>query len=197
MDKENIQRVDNRSGSVYSIIIFIFVFTFCYLFYPQMSMLLPFLGENETVSRTYEKVGFDSAVKEAETVVIGVCSDKGKTEYTLTQSASEPVIVYKNVVFNVEQTVKGNAEENVSLHEFGGSVLLANGNSRKKKYNVSYTDEPTFKKNKKYVLFIDGNGEILFGKYGVAIENSDGTFTDGMNNTYSVNDLIKLVAEAG
>ena len=103
---------------------------------------------------------------------------------------------YMKILENNEKIIKGSSKETFSVHEYGGSILLSNGSSRKKKYNVSYTDSASFKENKTYVLFLDENGEVLNGKYGIACKNSDGNFVDGMNKSYSVNDLIMLVTEA-
>ena len=58
--EENIQRVDNKPASIYSIFVFAIVFFVCYMFYPQISMLVPFLGENVTVKTTIQTDSVDT-----------------------------------------------------------------------------------------------------------------------------------------
>lgn len=184
MENENIQRVDNRPASIYSMVVFILVFTVFYIFYPQISMYIPFAGENITFDTEYAETGaLDMA--DVPVIVTAKCIEKGKTESFSDNSVS----VYKQVKFETLATVKGGAGESFILKEWGGSVLLNNGETRKKKYNVSYENSAEFEIGETYLLFINLNGEVVNGKYGAIKANSDGTFTDAKGKTYSAETL--------
>lgn len=187
MENENIQRVDKRPASIYSMVVFILVFTVFYIFYPQISMYIPFIGEAKTFDTEYVQSGV-ADMTDAPVIVIAKCTEKGKTEN------ADSVNVYKNVSFVTVETLKGGAGENFTLKEQGGSVLLKNGGTRGKKYNISYENSAEFKVNETYLLFINLNGEVVNGKYGAIKANKDGTFTDENKRTYSAETLKTLLS---
>lgn len=187
MENENIQRVDKRPASIYSMVVFILVFTVFYIFYPQISMYIPFIGETKTFETEYVQSGV-ADMTDAPVIVIAKCTEKGKTENT------NSVNVCKNVSFTTVETLKGGAGESFTLKELGGNVLLKNGGTRGKKYNISYENSAEFKENETYLLFINLNGEVINGKYGAIKANEDGTFTDANKRTYSAETLKNLLS---
>lgn len=181
--EENIRRVDNRPGSIFSIVIFAMVFLIGYLLYPQISLLLPIPGNEVTLSSNYKSTSLYQML-DAETVVIAVVSDKGKTKSYV--SGNEPV-VFKQVDFKVAEVLKGQTVSAITLPEYGGSALFE-ANGKKEKFTVTYENAAQFEKDKTYLLFIS-NGEVLNGKAGAIKQSDDGTFTDVSGEKYSIDDV--------
>ncbi len=190
-EEENVRRVDKRPGSIYSIIIFAMLFLVAYLFYPQLTMLVPVAGEKLTVDMGYEATNVTEMLN-ASMIVVAECADEGKTQSML--SATNEPLVYKLVDFNVKTVLKGDAAGIIQLPEYGGNGLFEGVNSRKKKYTVTYTNAIDFEKGETYLLFISANGEVINGRAG-ALKMTDGEFTDIDGVSYTVNDIKKLLGE--
>ncbi len=189
MDEKNIHRIDNRPGSIYSVVIFILVFTVIYMFYPQISMYIPFVGEKTVVPTQCVQVGIDGML-DAQTIVIAEITDRAKAQVGGYGSDTE---VFRNISATVKETLKGNVQNELVIKERGGTVLLKNGAS-KKKYIVTYENAPEFTVGKTYLLFLDGHGEILNEKYGAVQMNENGSFTDTFGNSYTKDDILLLIA---
>ncbi len=192
MDEQNIHRVDNRPASIYSVVIFILVFTVIYMFYPQLSMFVPFLGEKTVLPTKCVQTGINGMVY-AQNIVIVEVYEKEKAQVGGFGSDTE---VFRRVNVHTKEILKGSAEEEFFIKERGGTVLLKNGAS-KKKYIVSYENSPEFTVGKSYILFLDGSGEILNEKYGAVQMNDNGSFTDTFGNSYTKEEILLLTAEAG
>ena len=192
MDKEvkqeNTVRVDNRPSSIYSMIVFLLVFTAVYVFYPQISMLIPFLGENRQIETDYKTAGVADML-DAPIIVIARCTEKDDTKCFVNGGA---VDVYKTVRLEKEQTLRGSIDGEFILKEEGGSALINNGGARKKKYNITYKNAAEFKKGKTYLLFLSSSHEIINGRCGAIAANGDGTFTDVTGKKYSA-DAVKTL----
>lgn len=189
-EESTIRRVDNRPGSVFSILIFLMVFLIGYLFYPQLSMYLPIPGEKMHVETRYGRVGIEDLVDRADLIVIAEVTDKDTNAESRTNSNGESIIA-KEVKLEVKQVLKGTQESPFVVHELGGNALL-NLSGRKKKYNVTYDDAAQYDEDATYLLFLNSDGIVLNGKYGAIKENSDGDFTD-IRGTYSVDDVMNLL----
>ncbi len=192
--EENIQRVDNKPASIYSIFVFAIVFFVCYMFYPQISMLVPFLGENVTVKTSYSKLQ-PADMKNAAYVVVGVAGERSDTVATV--EAGEPD-VYCLVDFECVDVLKGNIAKGESLRiaELGGSALIRNPKTdRQEKYNVSYENAAKLGKET-YLLFVDSGMNIMGGKFGIYTQQANGTFKDIDGYIYSKEDILGLIAEA-
>lgn len=191
-NKENTVRVDKRPSSIYSMVVFLLVFTAVYVFYPQISMWIPFLGENRQIETDYKTVGVADML-DAPVIVVAKCTEKGDTQCV---AGGGSVNVYKTVSFETKDAIVGNAKSEFTLTEQGGSALVDNGGARKKKYNITYKNAAEFKTGKTYLLFLTPSGEILNGKSGAIEENDDGNFTDLTGKTYSV-DEVKALLDGG
>jgi len=189
VEKENIQRVDKRPGSIYSIIIFAMVFLVCYLFYPQISMVLPIPGQKLTVKTGY--VASDVIqMLDSPTIVLAIAKEESKTKTSVTNDGQP--LVFKVVEFQVLDVLKGEESEKISLFEYGGNGLFSNG-ATKKKYNVKYENASDFETGKTYLLFVNDNGETVNGKAGALIQNDEGKFTDVSGSTYSLDEIKGLL----
>ena len=94
---ENIRRVDNRPGSIYSIVIFVLLFLAVYLFYPQISMILPIPGEKLTVNMGYKPTAITEML-DAEKIVIATVQEKSDSKATV--SSDNSPLVYRLVELN-------------------------------------------------------------------------------------------------
>lgn len=188
-ETENTVRVDKRPSSLYSIVIFMLVFTAFYVFYPQISMWIPFLGENKQIETDYKIAGVTDML-DAPIIVVARCTEKGETQCFVNDGS---VDVYKTVSFECTEVVTGSVKDEFSLKEQGGSALIDNGGARKKKYNITYKNAAEFKKGKTYLLFLSPSGEIINGKSGAIEANEDGTFTDLTQKTYSADTVKSLL----
>lgn len=187
--EENIQRVDKRPGSIYSIVIFALVFLICYLFYPQISMVLPIPGQKLTVKTGYVATDVTEML-DAQTIVLAACLEESETKTSIT-SDNEP-LVYRFVDFQVLQVLKGEQAETIKVVEYGGDGLFTSGGTRKK-YNVTYENASDFKKGKTYLLFVNESGETVNGRAGALEQNEDGTFTDISGAKYSIDEIKGLL----
>lgn len=182
-EEKNIIRSDKRVGSVFSILIFILVFTFGYLFYPQISMFLPFLGENVTKQTSYRLMGITEML-DCPVILTARAEEIGKAQASVGGSGAD---VSASVTLTVLQTLKGQSEQTITVTQLGGSALINN-----KKYNVRYPDAAQFEKGETYLLFL--SGEIVYnGRFGAMKQNSDGTFTDGAGWTYSLTEIRQML----
>ena len=179
--EKDIQRVDKRPGSIYSIVIFVMVFLLGYLLYPQITMLLPLPGERLTVATDYKATDI-TKMTDADCIVLATAGEKGKKVSYITGN-SEPM-VFSLVDFEIVEVLKGQVPEKVQLPEYGGSALFQ-ANGRKKKYTVTYEHAAKFQKGETYLLFVK-NGEVLNGEAGALLQNSDGTFSDVTGAKYSL-----------
>jgi len=185
MDKENTKRVDNRPSSVYSILIFILIFTVCYIFYPQISMILPFSGEKVTKSKKYYETTFAQSCADGEYIVIAKANKKAK-------AISDGFDVYSSVSFELIENLKGSYESTFVLEEYGGTVLMKENGSRSKKYTVTYTDTASFDKGETYIIILNSDGQIVNGKYGV-LKKSEKGYSDSIGHTYSIDEVKAMV----
>lgn len=188
--EENIQRVDKRPGSIFSILLFAMVFLVVYLLYPQLSMLVPLPGTELTVSTNYRATGIDEMLN-AETIVIATLKEKSKTKSHIS-SSGEPV-VFNMALFQVMEVIKGDDILEISVPEYGGNALF-DVNGKKKKFTVEYENSASFEKETNYLLFIS-NGEVLNGKAGAIGENEDGTYTDIKTQTYTIEQVKSMLRE--
>ena len=124
-NKENTVRVDKRPSSIYSMVVFLLVFTAVYVFYPQISMWIPFLGENRQIETDYKTVGVADML-DAPVIVVAKCTEKGDTQCV---AGGGSVNVYKIVSFETKDAIVGNAKSEFTLTEQGGSALVDNGGS--------------------------------------------------------------------
>ncbi len=189
IEESNIKRVDNRPGSIYSIVIFVLVFLICYLFYPQISMLLPIPGQKLTVKTGYQATNVTQML-DADRIVIATCNEKSDSKTNVT--ADNQPVVYRFVDFQVIDVLKGEKSDNVSVCEYGGDGLFTTGGT-KKKYTVTYENAVSFEKGKTYLLFIDFTGEVINGRAGALQQNDDGTFTDISGVKYSADEIKGLL----
>ncbi len=187
---ENIQRVDKRPGSIYSIVIFVMVFLIGYLFYPQITMIIPVPGTRLTVETGYKATDI-TQMSDAEYIVLATAGEKGKKTSYVTGNA-EPV-VFAFVEFDVIEVLKGQAPEKIKLPEYGGSALFQT-NGRKQKFTVTYQHAAKFEKGETYLLFVK-NGETINGEAGALIQNSDGTFSDVSGVKYSLEQIKNYLME--
>ncbi len=189
-EEKNVKRVDNRPGSIYSIIIFAMVFLVVYLFWPQLTMLVPTEGEKLTVDMEYQPTNVTEMLN-AEMIVVAECKAEGKTK-SMISAANEPV-VYRLVEFEVKNVLKGGAVQSLELPEYGGNALFAGVNSRKQKYTVTYKNAIDFEKGETYLLFISADGEVLNGRAGALIKSEENTYTDIDGVTYTVDQIADLI----
>lgn len=195
MDQEekNIKRVDKRPASLYSVIIFILVFTIGYFLYPQLSMVLPIPGTKLTVKTSYQPVAVTDMMQ-AEYIVVATVTGRGKT--VSGPLADNMIEVYTPVEFTPVAVLKGQVSENFTLPQYGGNALLEGRKGhRAEKYTVTYPDAATFENGKTYLLFIDENRQVINGRYGALLRGENGTFTDAFGNIYTLDQLQKLIKE--
>ncbi len=188
---ENIMRVDNRPGSIYSIVIFVLVFLAVYLFYPQISMLLPTQGEKLTVKMGYKATAITEML-DAKAIIVATVKEESKSKTTI--SSDNSPIVYRFVSFNEVSVLKGDADENTTTIEYGGKGLFQNGGT-KKKYNVVYENTAEYDEGKTYLIFLDENYEAINGRAG-ALLVEDNSVTDAKGNTYTIQQVKDLLKEA-
>ena len=189
VEEENIQRIDKRPGSIFSILLFAMLFLVVYLLYPQLTMIIPLPGTELNVSTNYRATGIDEMLS-AETIVVATLKDKGKTKSYIS-STGEP-IVFKMASFQVSEVIKGSNILEISVPEYGGTALF-NTNGKKQKYTVRYENSAQFEKETVYLLFI-ANGEVINGKAGALKQNEDGNFTDvksQVNTISQIKDALK------
>lgn len=185
---ENIRRVDNRPGSIYSIVIFMLLFLAVYLFYPQISMILPIPGEKLTVKTGYPPTAITEML-DADRIIIATVQEKIDSKATV--SSDNSPLVYRLVELNTVEVLKGEKTEKFTTIEYGGNGLFQNGGT-KKKYNVIYENAATFEKQKTYLIFLDENGEVINGKSG-ALLVEDNTVTDVQGYKYTIQQVKDLI----
>ncbi len=188
--EENIQRVDKRPGSIFSILLFAMLFLVVYLLYPQLSMIIPLPGTELTVSTNYRATGINEMLN-AEKIVVATLSDEGKTKSYISPEG-EP-IVFKMASFQVNETIKGSKVSEIAVPEYGGTALF-NTNGKKQKYTVKYENSAQFEKGNVYLLFVT-NSEVVNGKAGALKQNDDGSFTDITGQTYTINQIKDVLKE--
>lgn len=185
---ENIRRVDNRPGSIYSIVIFVLLFLAVYLFYPQISMILPIPGEKLTVNMGYKPTAITEML-DAEKIVIATVQEKSDSKATVSRDNSP--LVYRLVELNNVEVLKGEKTEKLTTVEYGGNGLFQTGGT-KKKYNVIYENSAEFETGKTYLVFLDENGEAVNGKAGALLINDD-TVTDAKGYKYTIQQVKDLI----
>lgn len=185
---ENIRRVDNRPGSIYSIVIFVLLFLAVYLFYPQISMILPIPGEKLTVNMGYKPTAITEML-DAEKIVIATVQEKSDSKATV--SSDNSPLVYRLVELNNVEVLKGEKTEKLTTVEYGGNGLFQTGGT-KKKYNVIYENSAEFETSKTYLVFLDENGEAVNGKAGALLINDD-TVTDAKGYKYTIQQVKDLI----
>lgn len=191
VEEENIQRVDKRPGSVFSILLFAMLFLVVYLLYPQLTMLIPFPGTELNVSTNYQATGINEMLN-AETIVVATLKEKNKAQ-SYVSSNGEPIVFQKSD-FQVSEVIKGDNVEEISVAEYGGSALFT-VNGKKQKYTVKYENAAQFEKDTVYLLFIK-NGEVINGRAGALKQNEDGKFTDVKNQVYTIEQIRDALKEA-
>lgn len=192
MDEKNIQRVDKGPAAIFSVIVFVIVFFIVYMFYPQLSMIVPFTGENVTMNTNYQSRPIAEQIKQAESIVIVNVKEQSKTRSGQNNGTA---YVCKTVVFTVEQTLKGEEKQELSLTVYGGSALFKDGSNRAKKYNVNYKNEAEFSQNKSYILLLDKNGKLLEGKFSVLYREKNGIFRDYSAGIYTLENIKSMMEE--
>ena len=190
MDEKNIQRVDKGPAATFSVVVFIIIFFLVYMFYPQISMIIPFAGQKVTMNTTYQSRPLADQFSEAESIVIATVLSESKTQSG--QNAGT-AYVCKTVDFNVEQVLKGEEKQELSLIVYGGSALFYDGTKRPKKYNVTYKNEAEFSRNVKYILLLDKNGNLLEGKFSVLYQEKNGVYRDHSAGIYTFENIKKMV----
>lgn len=185
---ENIRRVDNRPGSIYSIVIFVLLFLAVYLFYPQISMILPIPGEKLTVDMGYEPTSITEMLH-VKTIIIATVKEESDSKTTV--SSDNTPVVYRWVSFSGIETLKGEAVGELNTIEYGGNGLFQTGGT-KKKYNVIYENSAEFETGKTYLVFLDENGEAVNGKAGALLINDD-TVTDAKGYKYTIQQVKDLL----
>lgn len=189
VNSENIQRVDKRPGSIYSIVIFVLIFLVVYLLYPQISMMLPIPGQKLTVKTDYVATDITKML-DSYAIVVAYCNEESDIKTSVT-SDNQP-LVYKLVNFQVNDVLKGEELSKLTLLEYGGQGLFTSGGS-KKKFNVVYENAADFVIGKTYLLFVNENGETVNGRAGAIVQNEDGTFTDISGKKYTLNEIKGLL----
>lgn len=185
---ENIMRVDNRPGSIYSIVIFVLVFLAVYLFYPQISMILPIPGEKLTVKTEYQPTAITEML-DAKTIIIATVKEESDSK-TVVSSDKSP-LVYRMISFTNVVVLKGEQTENLVTVEYGGNGLFQNGGT-KKKYNVIYENTAEYEKGKTYLVFLDESGETVNGRAGALLIEED-TVTDVQGYKYTIQQVKELI----
>ena len=186
---ENIKRVDNRPGSIYSIVIFVMLFLVVYFLYPQISMILPIPGEKVTVKTGYQPTMITEML-DAKYIFVATVSDESDSKTSVSNDNSP--VVYRFVSFNDVKVLKGEKLDDFNTVEYGGNGLFQSGGS-KKKYNVAYENAAQFDKGKTYLLFVDENYEVINGRAGALLQNDDETFTDIGGYKYSLEEIKALL----
>lgn len=192
-EETTIRRVDNRPGSVFSIIIFLMVFLVGYMLYPHVSMLLPIPGEKMTVDTQYGRAGIKEMIS-ADKIVIATVKEKETNAKSRVNDSGKSVIG-KEVVFEVKEVIKGEQESTFVIYELGGNVLL-DLSGRKKKYNVTYENAVKYDEGATYLLFISEGGILFNGQYGAIKQNSDGSFLD-IRKSYTVDEIKEMLNNDG
>ncbi len=190
MDEKNIQRVDKGPAATFSVVVFIIIFFIGYMFYPQISMIIPFVGQNVTMNTPYQSRPLSEQISEAESIVIAEVSGESKTQ---SGQKNGTAFVSKTIDFTVLQTLKGEEKQDVSLEVYGGSALFYDSTKRPKKYNVTYENEPEFSNNKTYILLLDKNGNLLEGKFSVLYKEKNGVYRDHSAGIYTLDNIKKMV----
>ena len=193
VSKENIRRVDKRPSSIYSLVIFVLIFIVGYLFYPQISMLVPLSGTKVTVATDYKSTSVTQML-DADKIVLARCNDKGKRDSYVSPSG-EPVVITP-FTFTVEEVLKGSQDNEFTLLEYGGNGLFEDGVGRKKKFTVTFKDAAEFSKGEIYLLFLDKENNVINGKYGALEMNDNGMFTDATEIRFSLDDIKAYIQEA-
>lgn len=192
-EEKSIKRVDKRPASLYSVIIFILVFTIGYFIYPQISLYLPIPGIKLTVKTAYQPASAEDML-DAEYIVAATVSGRGKI--VSNQLADNNIEVYTPVEFTPVTVLKGSVSDVFTLPQYGGNALFQGTKSqRAQKYSVVYSNAAEFENGKTYLLFIDENRNVMNGKYGAIERAENGTFTDFFGNTYTIEQLQELIRE--
>ena len=192
MDTKNIKRVDKGPAAIFSVVVFIIVFFIGYMFYPQLSMIIPFAGQKVTMNTNYQNIPLAEQFSQAESIVIAEVLGESKTQ---SGQQNGVAFVSKTVDFSVLQTLKGEEKQDVSLIVYGGSALFYDGTKRAKKYNVVYKNEAEFSDNKTYILLLDENGNLLEGKFSVLYKEKNGVYRDHSAGIYTLENIKKMVDE--
>lgn len=192
MDEKNVQRVDKGPAAIFSVVVFVIIFFIVYMFYPQISMIIPFTGETVTMNTSYQSKPLNEQIKQADSIVIVTVKGESKTRSGQNNGTA---YVCKTVDFNVEQTLKGEEKQELSLVVYGGSALFKDGTNRAKKYNVNYKNEAEFSKNTTYVLLLDKNGKLLEGKFSVLYKEKNGVFRDYSAGIYTLENIKSMMDE--
>ena len=185
---ENIRRVDNRPGSIYSIVIFVLVFLAVYLFYPQISMILPIPGEKLTVKTGYQPTPITEML-DADRIIIATCEEK--SDFRTNVTADNQPVVYRWITFSSVITLKGEQIDNPNVLEYGGNGLFQMGGT-KKKYNVIYENSAEYEEGKTYLIFLDESGEVINGRAGALLIDDD-TVTDAKGYKYTIKQVKDLL----
>lgn len=192
MEEKNVQRVDKGPAAVFSVVVFVIIFFIVYMFYPQISMIIPFTGETVTMNTSYQSTPLETQIKQADSIVVVSIESESKTRSGQNNGTA---YVCKTVDFKVEQTIKGEEKEELSLVVYGGSALFKDGTNRAKKYNVNYKNEAEFSKNKTYMLLLDANGKLLEGKFSVLYREKNGVFRDHSAGIYTIENIKSMMDE--
>ena len=193
--EENIQRVDNKPAAIYSIFVFALVFLFVYIFYPQISMVIPFLGQNVTIETNYSALS-QNDIAGAEYIVIATAKEKGPI---ITDRIAGNIDVYALVDVECVEVIRGEAEagDKLQVAQLGGSTLIKNPKSNiKTKYNVKYADCANIEVGNTYLLFIDGGCNVIQGAYGCFRQAENGSFADNKGRVYTKDAILNMVSEA-
>lgn len=185
---ENIRRVDNRPGSIYSIVIFVLLFLAVYLFYPQISMILPIPGEKLTVNMGYKPTAITEML-DVKNIFIATVQEESDSKTTI--SSDNSPVVYRWVSFCDVEVLKGDATNSTTTVEYGGNGLFQTGGT-KKKYNVVYENSAQYEEGKKYLIFLDENGEAVNGRAGALLIEND-MVTDAKGYKYTIQQVKDLI----
>ena len=179
-NKEFQDRVEKRPGAIFSVVAFALVFFVCYLFYPYISMYIPFTGTNITLGQAQTPLSLNQLCNRADTIVRVKVESKDRAELVGNNT------VVRKVTAGVNEVLKGQEQQQIVFYEYGGSVL-AKSSTGKRKYNVTYIDAADLKTGSEYILFFSNN-EIINGKYGVLTFSGE-IYSDARGNAYSLNML--------
>lgn len=194
-EEKNIQRVDNKPASIYSIFVFALVFLLGYIFYPQISMIIPFLGQNVTIETNYSALS-QQDIANAQYVVIAVA---GKDSALITDYNGSDIDVYSIIEMECVEVISGSAKvgDKLEVAQLGGSTLIKNPKTNiKTKYNVKYEDCAKLESGKTYLLFIDGGSNVVQGAYGCFEQTANGSFSNNKGHVYTKEAIIDMVSEA-
>ena len=99
---------------------------------------------------TFEPLGFDQLTARAEQIFVGTVTAANSTR------TSRGMIV-TDFVFDDLETVKGDATAKTSIRMAGGTVG---------RQTLTIPGAPTFRVGERYLVFVEGNGKVLFPTLG-------------------------------